>query len=567
MKKKIVLLISSLAVAGSLVATVAVNNESPNNLLASDTHTESHHVIEKTAFAPGYYQASEDPTVTSICHNQPSSYTYGEKAHWYCLECNKHFAEETCQTELQLSDFQVAPFTAANASEIAENDLIALNRTEKQKNVDQGTTATYVKDEGKVAAFISRSYVSNETTDSTGSEIRFVFDANNKSTVYSVTFEYRIYDVGTETIDDGGVAMHSFIQLNNQSDKYEGYKADLINDDAWHTMTIDTASQNIGALTFKIIGFRGYMLLSKVAINKGFFKDNIYNAATKDYRDNAFNSVVATAGNSDSYGKVKEFVVAATGTGSVGVGPGNVDANKFTVDSTIYDKIAVSIYIPSTVTKYNVISIGWTTTVGSSDRETIITDSTTTGWIDIELNASYYPSGVKIFQIAVSGGTRAGTWKCSSFYGVRKFNNTPLTTVITNDQLVSASASAVNCVLTKKIDANHGYVASMARTAVASKIYLNSPASAIASYDTLVFDVYIPASYTVWFFNFVTAAGVTQVTPRYAVDTTSIVTGWVHVEVKKTDYPAIWNNDIKAIQINNVGTNGDAMLITQIAAK
>jgi len=565
-KNRLLLLIcSSVTCIGFLATTLVLTNPLADNLIASGAHTGTHHVIEKKAFAPGYYQASEDPTVTSICHEQPASYSYGEKSHWYCLECNKHFADESCQTELALSEFQVNPFTAATSAEIADGDLIALNRNDKQKNVDQGTTATYVKDGGKVAAFISRSNVSNLTEDTTGSEIRFVFDSANKSSVYSVTFEYRLYDVGTEEATCGSGTAHSFIQLNNQSSVYEGYAADLANDDAWHTMTIDTASQNIGALTFKIIGFRGYMLLSNVAINKGFYKDNLYNAVTKDYRDNVWNQVVATAGNSDSYGKVREFAVTQTGTGDVGVGPGNVAANKFTVDSATYDKIAVSIYVPSTVTKYSVISIGWSATVGSSDRETIVTDSTTTGWIDFELNAAYYPNGVKIFQIVVADGTRAGTWKCTSFYGVRKFNSTPLKTVITNDQLIATAAGAENCVLTKKIVSNHGYVASMARTGVPSKIYINSPKTAIESYNTLVFDVYIPASYTVWFFNFITSAGVTQVTPRYADAT--LVNGWVHVEVNKTSYPAIWNNDILAIQINNVGTNGDAMLLTQIAAK
>lgn len=250
-KKLFIIGAISLVSIGAAIGSVVKLKQDVTTMAEGHTHT----MVYKPYVAPGMFQDTDLYT----------SNGYGEKQHWICSDpqdCT-HYADSSATQELALSDFLIAPFEAAAADEIAEGDLIATVRSDKMKYLDQGTTPQYVKDDGRVAAFISRSNIGRGTV-AAESDYRLVFDSSNGTAVSSVTFDYRLYDVGTETNSQG---YHHTLLLTDQNSKYDLYNADaLVADDAWHSITIDTASAGVGSMIFRTNGLRGHMMIANVSV-------------------------------------------------------------------------------------------------------------------------------------------------------------------------------------------------------------------------------------------------------------------------------------------------------------
>lgn len=268
------ILFASVITSMTVAAAVGAVSLHGNNLirLSASSHSASHTVIEKPFFMPGKY---EKAVSDELCANQPTSYTYGELAHWYCLDCNKHFANQDCTTELNLSDFQfVNQFEPATAADVAASDGIKTVDAASMAYVDQcttmgtkGGTPQYVRDGGKVALFFSRS----NNRDTTSNVSNLVFTApKDKCGVSHISFEYKFVDRATVTgnYQNNQSYITTYRWPSPGTKVYNNtYSTRMLPDNQWHTANFDVDEESIPQLqdfTVRLPNFSGYFLISNV---------------------------------------------------------------------------------------------------------------------------------------------------------------------------------------------------------------------------------------------------------------------------------------------------------------
>ncbi len=283
MKKKTKLLvISSLFAVTGIGVTVAAaggfNDALGGVLPAKAGQHDSTHTLKEKAY--------EAPTYTKE----------GFKPYYLCEECCEYGPEEARYsyedktTHATLSDIRMEPLTEASVNDVAEGDMISTINTQKFKYVDQGangvdgkegeSTPMYVKDGDKTALFFSRSGKTGEGTQ-TGSEFRF--SPTSLPNITSVTFSYRYLDYGTTNWAGGGSdgssepggTWRNLVQFYDEDGgvKYYGKAVTFINDDQWHTITINykdilnrpEITQDFKHLVVKVIDLRGHFYISNLS--------------------------------------------------------------------------------------------------------------------------------------------------------------------------------------------------------------------------------------------------------------------------------------------------------------
>lgn len=243
--------------------------------------------------------AKHDPShiLTEKAYTAPTTASEGYKPYWHCAECCKVSANEARYdyadktTNVALGDIVMPKLTAATKDDVAEGDMISTINTKKFKFVDQGangvdgkegeSTPLYVKDGDKTALFFSRSGKTGEGSQ-TGSEFRF--SPENMSNITSATFSYRYLDYSTTTWTGGGTdgasepsgAWRNLVQFYDEdgtSVKYYGKAVEFVNDDQWHTITINysdilnrpNATKDFKHLVIKVIDLRGHLYINNLS--------------------------------------------------------------------------------------------------------------------------------------------------------------------------------------------------------------------------------------------------------------------------------------------------------------
>lgn len=233
-------------------------------------------------------------------------------------------------TNISMADLTIPALTTAEAP---TGDLITAVGTGKYKYLDQGvngvegtegtTTPFYVSDGGHTALFMSRSgktgdpLVTKSNTDC--SEFRF---SNTTAVVSSITFSYRYLDYGTgywsnadgapTASDPGQINNAHFMLQMKDSNSYFGQAVNLVNDDAWHTITVSYAdcayhfvggavstdaaafTTNLTDIIFKFVDLRGHIFVSGLSVSA---KTALYSA--KD--GSAFEQAVTNASEVSTY--------------------------------------------------------------------------------------------------------------------------------------------------------------------------------------------------------------------------------------------------------------------------
>ncbi len=273
MKKKKIMAIALTAVSAVMgigVAGVALGNSGLIAPTYAADHDASHTLVEKPFFAP---------TTTST----------GERAHWHCNDCCLVSADQArysyaAKEHVSEAEITLAKLEAADAPN-AEDDEIANVNTKKFKYVDQGangkdassdnvdSTPCFVKDGGRTAIYFSRSNKTGDPVNPKGnencSEFRFTVPEGSRK-VKSASFWYRYCNYGTGSWAGGGSASEpvGFTALCQFKDTaYVGHdiSSKLLNDDAWHQVTIAYSGGTTANFTDFILKFtelRGYIMVS-----------------------------------------------------------------------------------------------------------------------------------------------------------------------------------------------------------------------------------------------------------------------------------------------------------------
>lgn len=227
----------------------------------------------------------------------PTTTTKGQKAHYACCDCHEAWLDEAKTISLGTNIYQrryaidFAKKTEATPIDKAlmTNDIVTnlYQGTDKLKGWDQtnweaapngkGTgTVEYAQVDDRYAMYLSANL--NETqraaiqsSNSGYSECRFALPSRKQ--VKSVTFDYKYYDLNSETREGvTGVQSHSVAQYYSSStNKYYTEHMNLVNDNEWHSVTVynehaaDVAT--LDYMTVKIYHMEGEIYLSNMRIN------------------------------------------------------------------------------------------------------------------------------------------------------------------------------------------------------------------------------------------------------------------------------------------------------------
>lgn len=242
-------------------------------------HDSSHTLVEKAFQAP---KVGEE----------------GYRPYWRCQECCSADASAArfgfeSKERVSLSDVVIPALEGAGEEDIASGDGIANVDVQKFKYVDQGangvsasssgvdSTPVYVKDSGKTAVYFSASGKTGEATNPTGNdgcaEFRFTVPAEAKA-AKSVTFSYRYKNWGTGGWAGGTSASEpagwtALCQFKDSAYLGMDVSSKLLNDDAWHTVTLNYAdsaatteiSSNFTDFILKFADLRGYIMISELS--------------------------------------------------------------------------------------------------------------------------------------------------------------------------------------------------------------------------------------------------------------------------------------------------------------
>lgn len=326
--KKIVALISAgVLVAGALTGVILSNTATPLSL----TNAEGHTYVEKAYEHPSvgsaglkaYYMDS-----TTCATEGPDSSRY---------EYKDYKKDPQVLTHISMANLTIPALTTAEAP---SGDLITAINPAKYKYVDQGvngvggvegtSTPFYVSDGGHTSLFLSRSGKTGDplaATDNTDcSEFRFTAD---KTVAASITFSYRYLDYGTgywntdpSTSDPGQIKNAHFMIQMKDSGKYFGQAVTLINDDAWHTITVTyaaapyhwvsgavstdaaTSTTSLTDIIFKFVDLRGHIFVSGLSTSN--------KTALESLKDGtAFEQAVTNASEVSTYTGAKLSLPAA----------------------------------------------------------------------------------------------------------------------------------------------------------------------------------------------------------------------------------------------------------------
>jgi hypothetical protein len=305
MGKKILLVYAAGIVAlDALAIFSAASSGTPSNHLA---HAENAHLTHtnftEMAFrAPWNVKYHADGETASEDEDLNGYIPY-----YRCDDCcassplGSRYSIDDKTKSVSVEDVTILPYTISDSSSVASGDQITTVNTGKFKYVDQNSTgadekegtgskAIYVSDGDKTAVYFSRS--GKTASDEKASEFRFT-PASALTDVYSVTFSYRYNNFGTASSTSGGgqsepatnwKAVCQFIDDTNTTNKYFGMAIDdrLINDDAWHTLTItykelsgatsyiDDADcfSNFSGFAMKFADLRGYIMISGLSFDQ-----------------------------------------------------------------------------------------------------------------------------------------------------------------------------------------------------------------------------------------------------------------------------------------------------------
>lgn len=223
------------------------------------------------------------------------------------------------------------------SAEAPTGDLISAINPAKYKYVDQGVNGVdgeagtsvpfYVSDAGHTALFMSRSGKTGDplvTKDNANcSEFRFTSD---KAVVSSITFSYRYLDYGTgywnnidgapTATDPGQINNAHFMVQMKDSGSYFGQGVTLVNDDAWHTMTVAYASSdyhwvdgaasnesavfttNLTDIIFKFVDLRGHIFVSGLSTSASTVLSSIQDGTAFDQDVTNTEGVITYSGDS-----------------------------------------------------------------------------------------------------------------------------------------------------------------------------------------------------------------------------------------------------------------------------
>lgn len=217
----------------------------------------------------------------------------GYKPYYRCPECcnvnpasSRYLEDKT--TQMSVDEVKLSPVTKTSVGEVASGDQIANLDNVTLVGLDQSNTTSmgdhrvYVKDEGKVAAYFSRS--ANASGGFDADEVSsFSFDDDDQTyfdkEIATISFSYRYQNWGEAKKEESGVTYSSLLQVftldvhstTGKSAKNYALDSALIGDGAWHTLNLsikdiygqDTFSHCLG-LGFEFADLEGYFMISNI---------------------------------------------------------------------------------------------------------------------------------------------------------------------------------------------------------------------------------------------------------------------------------------------------------------
>ena len=219
---------------------------------------------------------------TEKAYVAPTGNSVGYKHYYLGCPGNYRTSDAEHLQDVSLEDITIPQLNVIDRSAVDSDDGILNVSEAKIRYLDQTTTlgqdpgtAVFVSDAGHNAVFFSRS---NELGDDHYSEFRFLKNCTNLT---SITFEYRYLDFNESHIKEGD--KHSFFEIHTP-DGYQRYYLSMINDDAWHTMTIpvrEDTYETADSFLFNIYEFQGHCYVSNLQFH-GFDDLNLEPASTLD---------------------------------------------------------------------------------------------------------------------------------------------------------------------------------------------------------------------------------------------------------------------------------------------
>lgn len=242
----------------------------------------------------------------------PTTSNGGRIEHWACCDCGTAWFDEarTQEVSLNRNELNIPASTAAveiNKNQVAIDDILNIvTVSDKTKGLDQtdwgvnldtpksSGTYKYYEVDGRNALKVSATGLNDsqraliQSANSGFSEWRF----EKATTTDTVTFDYKYWDVNTEKYQ-GGPVCHldaQFVTAETiNGTKYQNASMELINDNAWHSMTV-TGDQvyTITHFLMKIYHFEGELYISNLVIGDtpAFdFSKNVYGTSMYSVTD------------------------------------------------------------------------------------------------------------------------------------------------------------------------------------------------------------------------------------------------------------------------------------------
>ncbi len=239
-----------------------------------------------TKIGKGFRVVKADCPHTHVEHYKvyPTTTDVGRIEHWACCECGTAWYDAAkTQEVLDRNDLNIPVSTEVSEvdkREVQVDDILTIyDQGDKTKCLDQTNwgesntpkstgTYKYYEVDGRRALKVSaveltdaqRELIYNGAN-SGFSEWRFAKTVSTNK----VTFDYKYWDVNTQNYSDGTINAHCGAQF--YAGGYNNASMDLINDNAWHSMTV-TADQvyNITYFVMKIYHFEGVLYISNLVI-------------------------------------------------------------------------------------------------------------------------------------------------------------------------------------------------------------------------------------------------------------------------------------------------------------